>query len=170
MKQLLHLRKGFTLVEVLVVMSIMGVLVAIGMYGYQASISHSRDQRRKADLVLVQGALENYKANDPNSSYPYTASGATGYASLEQFLVPNYLPSLPNDPFYSSSGKSGGSGVGGSAASYSYNPVCEVVNSTNVCKAYTLSATLENGSVNYEIDQNGVSSSSSQQEGSPNGL
>jgi len=53
-------RKGFTLVELLVVIGIIGILVAIISLGSSGARRQARDDRRVADLRQVQQALQLY--------------------------------------------------------------------------------------------------------------
>jgi general secretion pathway protein G len=62
---------GFTLLELLVVMAIIGILAAIGIASYGTVQSKARDARRKSDLENVARALEMYR-NDVGN-YPDAA-------------------------------------------------------------------------------------------------
>ena len=96
---------GFTIVEMLIVVTILAMLAGILIPVLEDSASSSRDARRAADLKSVSSALEAYKR--VNGAYPTTGGswsvedgttadyGATGYISS---LVPDFLPALPNDP------------------------------------------------------------------------
>lgn len=53
-------KKGFTLIEVLIVVSIIGILASIVLVGLGAFRRAGRDARRVADLRQVQNALELY--------------------------------------------------------------------------------------------------------------
>jgi prepilin-type N-terminal cleavage/methylation domain-containing protein len=80
-------RSGFTLLELLIVIAIIGILVTIGAVSYSSAQKKSRDSRRQADMKAVQGAWEQYYA-DNNGSYPASCSVAA-----------DYLPAgLPGDP------------------------------------------------------------------------
>ena len=65
--------KGFTIIEVLVVISIIGILVAILVLSFDAARKHSRDSARKASLKQLQLAIETYRAQ--NGKYPAKGCG-----------------------------------------------------------------------------------------------
>lgn len=64
---------GFTLVELLVVMSIIGILATVILGGFRASQKRARDTKRKSDLQQVGKALEMFY-ND-HERYPDSNSG-----------------------------------------------------------------------------------------------
>lgn len=55
--------KGFTLVELLVVISIISILSVIGFATYQIILKNSRDFKRTSDLKTIQSVLEQYHAD-----------------------------------------------------------------------------------------------------------
>lgn len=100
---------GFTLIEILVVIAIMGILSSIMFVTLNQARSKGRDAKRKSDIAQVQKALELY-ANDNSGSYPstsgswwgvsalggsHTTSGANAYIPN---LTPTYVSVLPTDP------------------------------------------------------------------------
>ena len=87
------MKKGFPLIELLVVISIIGILLALSIFGLQGARESSRDARRKADLEMIRGGLEIFKA-DCDKYY-------IG-ASLPSSLVGQYNPNA-NPPVYSPS-------------------------------------------------------------------
>ncbi len=68
-----NFKPGFTLVELLIVISIIGVLAAITTASFTQAQKKSRDGKRKADLKAVQQAVEQYY--HANNKYPATTSG-----------------------------------------------------------------------------------------------
>lgn len=70
--------KGFTLVELLVVMAILGILTVVTLGNFQTSQIKARDAQRKSDLRQIANALEAYM-ND-HGGYP-TSGTAPGYST-----------------------------------------------------------------------------------------
>lgn len=66
-------RRGFTLVEILVVMAIIGILASLGTSSFLTSRLRGRDAERKASIGQIQRALELYY-NDYNR-YPAADGG-----------------------------------------------------------------------------------------------
>ncbi|EKD53171.1 MAG: hypothetical protein ACD_61C00122G0004 [uncultured bacterium] len=81
--------KGFTLLELLVVIGIIGVLVALATVAYSTAQQSSRNARRKQDLVAVQNALEQYYSDN---SFKYPTDGTC------QAAIANMKSSWPVDP------------------------------------------------------------------------
>jgi len=81
--------KGFTLLELLVVIGIIGILVALATVSYSATQKAGRDSRRKQDMVAIQNALEQYYSEN---AYTYP----DGTCSTD---APTYMNSAwPTDP------------------------------------------------------------------------
>lgn len=81
-------RRGFTLFELLVVISIIGILIALGTVSFTTAQKNGRDSRRKGDISGLRNALEQYYGI--NAGYPATCTAAT----LAEVL-PNGLPTDP---------------------------------------------------------------------------
>lgn len=91
------MKKGFTLIEILVAVTIIAVLVSIGVVSYASVNKRSRDAKRKGDVEQLRSALEMYRADI--GSYPNTGSGSwTDASGLSATLVTPYLPAIPSDP------------------------------------------------------------------------
>ena len=93
-------KSGFTLIEVLIVVFIIGLLASVVLVGLGAFRQRGRDARRIADLRSTQNALELYYSK--SGVYPQTSS----WAALESELINASIGvnNIPNDP-------SGGSAV-----------------------------------------------------------
>ena len=114
----LRKNKGFTLLELLIVIVIIGILIALVLPNLISGPARARDSKRKTDLRDIRNGLEQYY-ND-NSSYP------SGLTTLTTGSTP-YVKTLAKDP------KSG--------ADYTYTPSPA---GGPTYSSYTLQATLEN--------------------------
>jgi len=72
-------QRGFTLLEILVVISIIGILLGLGSVAFSTAQKKGRDARRRSDMKAVQSALEQYYS--VNSTYA-APIGATCGSSL----------------------------------------------------------------------------------------
>jgi general secretion pathway protein G len=115
-------QKGFTLLELLVVIVVIGILALLVIPNLTSAPKKARDIQRKTDLRAVQKALEEYFVS--NSAYPVTTVWATLGTGFLATGTPPILKTMPIDPT--------NSGV----YIYSYN--------ASVNTAYTLRACLEN--------------------------
>lgn len=80
------MKKAFTLVELLVTLSLMAMIMGAGLVAFNSSRAVARDGKRKADLEAIRSALELYRSD--MGAYP---------ANLN-LLSPNYISTLPTDP------------------------------------------------------------------------
>ena len=90
--------KGFTFIELLVVLTIIGVITAVGLVTYSRAQQKARNSRREADLKQIQAAIEMYHAEEgsyPGSIYP----SIVGLTSGEVFLGNTPTDPLTGDPY-----------------------------------------------------------------------
>lgn len=108
-------QKGFTLIELLVVIGILGILMAVVIVAVNPSrqFASARDTQRKADLSALTSAIYQY-AIAHNGNLPQTpttppaaviTTTPVDASVLNEYLVPDYIPAVPNDP---TTGVSGG--------------------------------------------------------------
>lgn len=106
-------RSGFTLIEILVVIAIIGIILSILTVNFNEARKKSRDKARQSDLKSLQLAIETYKAQN-NGLYPQAGCSAGGNVwvtpgqvsggfdvSCPEYvmgLVPDYIAALPTDP------------------------------------------------------------------------
>jgi len=86
----LFLRRGFTLIEVLVVISIIGILSSILYANFNSARVDAKNKAFKSSLKEVQLALEVYKSQ--NGKYPDNSN----LHNLGIQLVPQFIAALPS--------------------------------------------------------------------------
>jgi len=115
--------KGFTLLELLVVISIIGILLGIGSVSFSTAQKKGRDSRRQGDMTAIQKSLEEYYALTNGYPASVTSGGSITY------LTNTLMNLVPYDP------KNSGTYV------YTYT-----VDAPAVKTAYCLCAIVENAS------------------------
>jgi len=100
-------KQGFTLMELLIAIAVMGVLAAIGMSTYASSQKLARDARRKSDLKQYQTSLENY-ANKSGSLYPVATTITNIQSYCATLGISGTCPTDPTSGQYSYITDSGG--------------------------------------------------------------
>ena len=84
----LHSAAGWTLVEMLVVISLVVVLAAIAMASYGTGVTRAKEAVLKEDLFRMRDAVDQFHAD--RGEYP---------AGLQDLVGGGYLRSVPADPF-----------------------------------------------------------------------
>jgi general secretion pathway protein G len=79
--------RGFTLVELLVVISLISILAAMGVVQYRNSVRLGQEAVLKKDLFAMRDAIDQYYAD--KNKYP---------ASLDALVSDGYLRRIPEDP------------------------------------------------------------------------
>ncbi len=136
---------GFTLVELLVAISIIGISFGVIISSATGIQKSGRDTQRQSDLRLIQSALQHYYADQ--SFFPTSDSTAPGVTNLNSgsttltssignpsppSSIKTYINTLPKDP--------------SSGANYVYKalPITPCDNSATLCQKFCLYANLEN--------------------------
>lgn len=87
---------GFTLMELLVVITILGLLTTIGVASYRNLTVNSRDAKRLTDLRILQSALEEYHSDQLH--YPPEFDFTGPLVSPGTANIKTYLKTPPQDP------------------------------------------------------------------------
>lgn len=98
------MKKGFTLIEILVAVTIVAILSVVGIVSYGPANKRARDSRRRTDMEAFRSALELYRAD--KGYYPSVGgAGLTSAGNLSTDLVGlggtgsvSYAPALPTPP------------------------------------------------------------------------
>ena len=95
--------KGFTLVEILIVVVILGILAAIVVPQFTEASNDAKESALSSDLQTVRSQLELYKIQH-NGGYPATLSLLTSKTTIAGVVSATgaygpYLQKIPNNPF-----------------------------------------------------------------------
>lgn len=90
-------RQGFSLIELLVVTTIIAVILSAVVVSFQRANQSARDAKRKSDITELKGILENYRLE--TGAYPETAQGTSG-SSYDESGDGTFLEAL--SPLYKS--------------------------------------------------------------------
>ena len=79
---------GFTLIELMVVVSIVGILVTLAIPSYRVSVLKAREAVLREDLFVMRDVMDKYYAD--HGTYP---------PQLQDLVDKEYLRKMPVDPF-----------------------------------------------------------------------
>jgi general secretion pathway protein G len=78
---------GFTLVELMIVMAIIGILAVIAVPSYITAVRHSKEAVLKEDLFVLRGAIDSYTMDKQKAPQ-----------SLDDLTQEGYIKAIPEDP------------------------------------------------------------------------
>jgi general secretion pathway protein G len=87
MKQRLQ-QRGFTLIELMVVISIIVILLSLAIPNYTKSILHAKETALRDDLYTLRSLIDQYTLDKQKAP-----------TSLQDLVEAGYLKELPKDPF-----------------------------------------------------------------------
>ena len=79
---------GFTMIELMIVVSIIGILATLAVPSYQSSVVKAKESALRQDLSTLRDVLDQHKADQ--GKYP---------SSLSALMGAGYLRGIPKDPF-----------------------------------------------------------------------
>ncbi|MDO4773640.1 MAG: prepilin-type N-terminal cleavage/methylation domain-containing protein [Candidatus Saccharibacteria bacterium] len=81
-------QRGFTIIELAIVMAIMAILLTLGTLGFRSYMAHARDKEREADIAAIQNYLE--------SIYPREIRHSNGTILKSAGTYPGYFGTSPS--------------------------------------------------------------------------
>jgi general secretion pathway protein G len=96
-------QRGFTLIEIMVVVVILAVLGALVVPKILENVDKARVTRAQADIRAIQTALDLYRLD--NFKYPTTEQGLQALVTqpvdptITNYRAGGYLPTMPKDPW-----------------------------------------------------------------------
>jgi len=82
---------GFTMIELMIVISIVGILATLAVPSYQGTLVRAREAALRQDLFTMRDVLDQHRADQ--GKYP---------PSLQALVGAGYLRAIPSDPFTNS--------------------------------------------------------------------
>jgi len=86
------MKKGFTLLELLVSISIIGIILGIVSVSFSTAEKNTRDSRRKADIIAIQKSVEQCYVLE--NEYPETVVSGSSITCATKTTMTN----VPEDP------------------------------------------------------------------------
>ncbi|MGH9513311.1 MAG: type II secretion system protein [Terriglobales bacterium] len=79
--------RGFTLIELMIVISLILILISIAVPNYRASVVHARESVLRQDLFTLRSVISQYTLDKQKAPQ-----------SLDDLVQAGYIKQIPNDP------------------------------------------------------------------------
>ncbi|MBC7581851.1 prepilin-type N-terminal cleavage/methylation domain-containing protein [Aeromicrobium sp.] len=142
--------KGFTIVELLIVIVVIGILAGLVITTYNGIQQKARNTERTTDLKTFQSQLEAYNAN--NGRYPTSTDLGTNSGTNVTWTAAN-LKGMDKETLRDPKGSDFSLATASTANKYAYAPTplgCD--NATTDCAAYKLTAKQEGSTTDITVD------------------
>jgi|GEM_PF-3004545 len=120
MRLFLRSKQAFTLVELIVVITIIGLLAAVGVVSYKNAVTDAKDEKIQTSVESVRISLELFKRSSSAQEYPISLNAL----SAAQYEVP--LHPVTDD-----------------LEGYAYSPLPSGCDATGGCASYEIRATMQ---------------------------
>jgi len=156
-------RRGFTIVELIIVVTIMGILLVLGVVNLQASQTSARDTERRVDIEAIGLNLDNFYTSGNPSGTTFGRYASTAIIGQETTILPDIDPKSLTAPGQTTSSLVAATciGVCGQTTAtvtpaptidtYIYQPLqpdgALCINDTQDCRKYNLYYALETATI-----------------------
>ena len=82
-----HFRRGFTLIEMLIVVTIIGILVTLAQPSFNRAVTAAKEATLKENLFILRDVIDQFYAD--NTTYP---------TALTELVEKGYIRQVPKDP------------------------------------------------------------------------
>lgn len=149
-------KRGFTLIEVVVAVSIIGFLMVSAFYAFNVVRMNSRDALRVGNIATLSRAMALYQ-NSSQAGFPAsTGECLTGASGVGQALVnAKAIVDIPKDPLWPSNAPTAFSG--GATQDYPVNPSADFCywyysnSNTSYYLSYYLESTSKSGNQGIHV-------------------
>ena len=87
-----HAMRGFTLIELIIVIAVISILLSIAVPAYNVHVMHAKEAVLKEDLYSMRTAIDQYTQDKDKAPQ-----------ALDDLVTAGYLHGLPKDPFTNAS-------------------------------------------------------------------
>jgi general secretion pathway protein G len=100
----LNMKRGFSLVELMIVVAVLGILAAVVVPQFQSHTTSAKETTAKNNLLALRNSIELYSARNGGIAPGYPDNDPSGSPSMGAFFLQmvkegDYLTHMPQNPF-----------------------------------------------------------------------